>query len=176
MLPAEATEQVELFQKCLAQLEDNHETLKAILSVPKVDELPALDRAQALVGLGQLVGALFVLHNKATGSQPSEQLQKEQERIKLYSKKVSKAISADELRKARPTVTLDIAAANRFIDHSIPDLTKEQRQKLKEATDNLKRKAEEDDSAPKKKGSQKGGKHAKDAALEFLQKLKEDMK
>ena len=40
---------------------------------------------------------------------------------------VTKAESEELLRSSRRTVTLDVAASNRFIDHAIPDLTAEQR-------------------------------------------------
>ena len=40
---------------------------------------------------------------------------------------VTKAESEEILRSSRRTVTLDVAASNRFIDHAIPDLTAEQR-------------------------------------------------
>ncbi len=55
-----------------------------------------------------------------------------QERLEKYDKKVRKALAVEELASTRPAVTLDIAAANRFIDHAIPDLSKEQKERLKQ--------------------------------------------
>lgn len=57
-----------------------------------------------------------------------------QERIKLYDKKLKKARARDELARSRPTISLDVAAANRFINAAIPELTQEQKQQLKQVT------------------------------------------
>jgi hypothetical protein len=45
---------------------------------------------------------------------------------------VKKAVAEHELGKLRPTTTLNVAAATRFIDHAIADLTPEQRQRMKQ--------------------------------------------
>lgn len=54
-----------------------------------------------------------------------------QERLAAYEKKVKKAITADDLARHRPGTSLNIAAANRFIDAAIPDLTQEQKQAIR---------------------------------------------
>ena len=55
-----------------------------------------------------------------------------QKRVEQYTIKVKKAAGEHELSKLRPKTTLNVAAAARFIDHAIPDLTPEQRQRMKQ--------------------------------------------
>ena len=55
-----------------------------------------------------------------------------QERVSTYEKKVQGTLTHDEVSRTKPGASLNIAAANRFIDHAIPDLTAEQRQQLKQ--------------------------------------------
>lgn len=54
-----------------------------------------------------------------------------QERLAAYERKVKKAVTADDLARSRPGTSLNIAAANRFIDAAIPDLTAAQKQQLR---------------------------------------------
>ena len=55
-----------------------------------------------------------------------------QERVSTYEKKVQGTLTHDEVSRTKPGASLNIAAANRFIDDAIPDLTAEQRQQLKQ--------------------------------------------
>lgn len=54
-----------------------------------------------------------------------------QERLHVYRKKVTKAAARRELQTTAPTLTLNVAAANRFIDAALPDLTVQQKQALR---------------------------------------------
>ena len=56
-----------------------------------------------------------------------------QERLKFYGRKVRKLESATFLAKHQPSLDLDVAAANRFITHAIPDLRRDQKRALKQA-------------------------------------------
>lgn len=56
-----------------------------------------------------------------------------QERLKVYGKKIRRLESEEYLAKTRPSLEVNIAAANRFINNAIPDLSKEQKQALKQA-------------------------------------------
>lgn len=51
---------------------------------------------------------------------------------------MTKAESAEYLRTHKPSGSVDVAAANRFISHALPDLTDEQRRKLKQETEAVK--------------------------------------
>ena len=55
-----------------------------------------------------------------------------QDRLKAYGKKVRKLESAEYLALHKPATEINIAAANRFINHAIPDLSKEQKAALKQ--------------------------------------------
>ena len=55
-----------------------------------------------------------------------------QERLKVYGKKVRKLESAEYLAVNKPALELNVGAANRFISHAIPDLSREQKVALKE--------------------------------------------
>ena len=57
-----------------------------------------------------------------------------QERLKLYSKKLRKEESEKWLKEHKPSLTVDVAAANRFISTAIPDLTPAQRETLRKAS------------------------------------------
>ena len=54
------------------------------------------------------------------------------ERLRHYSRKVQKLQSADYLARHRPSVTLNIAAASRFIDNAVPDLCTQQKAALRQ--------------------------------------------
>jgi hypothetical protein len=54
-----------------------------------------------------------------------------QERLRLYDKKLQKAESEQWLKEHRPSLSVSVAAANRFISAAIPDLTPEQRKALR---------------------------------------------
>lgn len=51
---------------------------------------------------------------------------------------MTKAESAEYLRTHKPSGSVDVAAANRFISHALPDLTDEQRRKLRQDTEAVK--------------------------------------
>ena len=50
----------------------------------------------------------------------------------MYGKKVRKLESAEYLAVNKPALELNVGAANRFISHAIPDLSREQKVALKE--------------------------------------------
>lgn len=55
-----------------------------------------------------------------------------QTRLRQYGDKVEKVKNEKELKAAKKLTNVNIAAANRFISHAIPDLTKEQKQALRQ--------------------------------------------
>lgn len=64
-----------------------------------------------------------------------------QARIQAYAQKVEKAASAQWLSDHRPTTSVNIAAANRFISHAIPELTSDQKTALREVCHTVLRQA-----------------------------------
>jgi exosome complex protein LRP1 len=99
--------------------------------------LPPLDRARLHLAQASAVAALYGLLLKAGGRDAAADggASREGERLAAYTRKVKRAAGAIE----RPSVTLDIAAASRFIDHAIPDLSAEQREALRSAGQAAKR-------------------------------------
>uniref|UniRef100_A0A6U2J8D4 Uncharacterized protein n=1 Tax=Chlamydomonas euryale TaxID=1486919 RepID=A0A6U2J8D4_9CHLO len=61
----------------------------------------------------------------------------EARRLAQYERKVRKAEADNLLRRDRPAAVLDVAGANRFISHSMPELTPEQKRRLAAATAEL---------------------------------------
>lgn len=165
-LNAEANWQLDKFAQPLQDLEQALELLGEV----DVSTLSLLDSAQYHYGVAEVVLTLYNSIYRLRGKKnTSARFEKEVQRLQQYRKKVQKALSAEELRNNRPTATLNIAAANRFIDHAIPDLTTEQRQALKRASKEVSDKKNGTAVGPKK---QKPNTAAKDAALAFLTALK----
>ena len=55
-----------------------------------------------------------------------------QKRVRIYLNKINQAADKLDLQNSKRTLDIDIVAANRFISSAIPELTSEQRQRLKE--------------------------------------------
>ena len=68
----------------------------------------------------------------ASGSPQALTFDAVQKRVSLYLSKIDQAANKQELQNAKQTLEIDVGAANRFITSAIPELTVEQRQKLKE--------------------------------------------
>ena len=58
-----------------------------------------------------------------------------QARLDLYKRKVAKVESEKWLQEHKPTLTVDVAGANRFISAAIPELRPRQKQALCQVTD-----------------------------------------
>lgn len=93
-----------------------------------------LTRARAFVALAHCITVLFDRYLRTAGIDVDEHaLMKEKERWRLYDKKLRRLINECELKTSSRTTTINLAAANRFIEHAIPDLSAEQRTALKQA-------------------------------------------
>eukprot|EP00951_Prasinocladus_malaysianus_P011916 scaffold88337_cov41-Prasinocladus_malaysianus.AAC.1 len=65
--------------------------------------------------------------------EPSEHpLKKAKDRMLAYSKRVASAVAEHELSTSSRALSVDISAANRFIEHAVPDLSAEQKRQLKQ--------------------------------------------
>eukprot|EP00967_Tisochrysis_lutea_P068885 scaffold90402_cov21-Tisochrysis_lutea.AAC.1 len=97
--------------------------------------LSHLERARGMHALGQVMHTLQQLHMKACGLDPQKHFvtdihkvgwvrvsivaiggggESECERLEAYKKKVAKAVAAHELATSKPTVSLNVSAANRY--------------------------------------------------------------
>ncbi|EXB86665.1 hypothetical protein L484_013195 [Morus notabilis] len=143
------------------------------LSDPEVlAELPPLQRAESLLLLAKATTTLFAVRLRCNGVDPDEHpVKSEFERLSLYQDKLERFL---DLSKApvRPSTTLNFQAATRFIEHSLPDLTPEQRQSMRNISkgEGKKIKYVETNVQKKRKYPSTEKKSVQTAAKEFLEK------
>ncbi|CAO2206364.1 unnamed protein product [Urochloa humidicola] len=95
-----------------------------------VAELPPLLRARAFLAVAQAATSLLAVRLRCSGIDPDEHpVKKEFERLSLCQEKLNRF---DDWEKAplRPTTTLNTQAAARFIGHSLPHLTSDQKRSM----------------------------------------------
>ncbi|XP_057479059.1 uncharacterized protein LOC130766338 [Actinidia eriantha] len=140
-------------------------------------EMPPLPRAKSLLLLAKATTTLFTLRLRCNGVHPDDHAVKsELGRLSLYQDKLEQFI---DLSKAplRPSTTLNTQAATRFIGHSLPDLTPEQRQSLRDISKGEGPKIKYvERSVHKKRKYQPGeNKSVRTAAQEFLEKAAREL-
>ncbi|KAJ7966276.1 nuclear nucleic acid-binding protein C1D [Quillaja saponaria] len=103
------------------------------LSNPEVlAQLSPLQRAQSLLLLAKTISTLYTLKLRCTGVNPADHpVKSELGRLSLYQDKLERFLSLSR-EPLRPSTTLNYQAATRFIEHSLPDLTPEQRQNMRD--------------------------------------------
>lgn len=135
-----------------------------------------LEKAEVHLALAQSITALLNLLIKIRGKDPSDyKFDKEEKRILQYEKKVRKALAEHETKKR--TLEVDVAALNRFISASLPELSAEKRRKLRSVEHHSKKNKDEspeEGSSKKKKKRRKNEQNNnstdhKEAAIAFLQ-------
>lgn len=114
-----ALAQLRAFEAALAGLAEAVRALCAQLAPPAgpdAQPLSHLDRAQVLLKLAQAMHDLHQMHMRARGLDPGKApaVHAEGERLAAYGKKVAKAVAAHELSTSRPSVSLNVGAANRY--------------------------------------------------------------
>ncbi|MEW5317486.1 MAG: hypothetical protein WDW38_008777 [Sanguina aurantia] len=145
-LPEGIATQMTDFTAALAKLK---RSLAAFTAMPcaALQGFSPLERAEAFLALAECANVLCHMHLRASGSDPMEHNVKgELERLKQYRKKVNRVTAADELSRARPTVKLDIAAANRFINHAMPSFSDDQAERLRLMTQIYKQKTADEEA------------------------------
>ncbi|KAK9100177.1 hypothetical protein Scep_023607 [Stephania cephalantha] len=140
-------------------------------------EMPPLERAQSLFALAKAVSTLVTLRLRCHGVHPDEHpINTELERLSLYQEKLDRAV---DLSKAplKPSTTLNYKAATRFIEHSLPDLTKEQKQSMREISrgNGKNRLSDRENGKKKRKYQSKGRQSIQAAAEEFLKKAAKEL-
>ncbi|KAJ0030645.1 nuclear nucleic acid-binding protein C1D [Pistacia vera] len=148
------------------------------LSDPDVlAEMPPLERAQLLFLLAKATTILYTLRLRCSGVHPDDHsVKSELERVSLYQDKLTRFI---DLSKAplRPSTTLNYQAATRFIEHSLPDLTPEQRKNMKDISrgEGTRIKYTERSVQKKRKYQSSETKNVQAAAKEFLEKAAREL-
>ncbi|MCO5556823.1 hypothetical protein L7F22_010376 [Adiantum nelumboides] len=130
-VPQEAPAAVATISSELESVEERLRNLLFLLQQPStLASLPALNRSAAFLSLSKTLNALFAVHLRCRGLSVEDHiLNSEVERVSLYDGKVGHFIDNLNGPKHR-AVVVNLEAANRVIEHSIPDLTEEQKKGL----------------------------------------------
>ncbi|KAG9455888.1 hypothetical protein H6P81_000396 [Aristolochia fimbriata] len=166
--------------KTLSYLEELKSQLFDFLAVAEPDvlaEMMPLQRAQALLTLAKTVSTLVTLRLRCSGVHPDNHpVKAELERVSLYQEKFERF---NDWSKAplRPSTTLNCPAATRFIEHSLPDLTPEQRRSMRDLsrTEGAKSSFHEIISPKKRKWQSSDTQSVQIAAQEFLEKASREL-
>ncbi|KAE8735907.1 pentatricopeptide repeat-containing protein [Hibiscus syriacus] len=164
----------------LVNVENLRTHLLQFLSLSDPDvlaEMSPLQRAQAFFSLAKASTTLFALRLRCSGVHPDDHpIKSELERLSLYQEKLERFI---DLSKAplRPSTTLNSQAATRFIEHSLPDLTPEQRLNMRQISKGEGTRIKYSDSnVQKKRKYQSSEKQSvQNAAKEFLEKAAREL-
>ncbi|KAG6555052.1 hypothetical protein Mapa_003085 [Marchantia paleacea] len=131
LLPPEVLANVNNVDKALQKVEEQLNLLLPICTREVMDQLTPIEQASAFLLLSKTVNTLFCLQLKTDGVSPDEHNARgELERYDLYKKKVQAALDRSK-GPQRPTINLDIRAANRFIEHAIPNLPEDKKKQLR---------------------------------------------
>ncbi|XP_077240753.1 sas10/Utp3/C1D family [Tasmannia lanceolata] len=172
---------MESISRTMISLEEMKPNLVEFLALAEPDvitELPPLQRAHALLLLAKSMSTLFTLRLRCSGVQPDDHAVKtELERLSLYEEKLHKY---NDWSKApsRPSTTINYQAATRFIEHSLPDLTPEQKQSMQDISKGEVGKSSlyENRNAYKKRKYQSSNKQSiRASAQEFLEKATREL-
>lgn len=140
--------------------------------------LTPLQRARAFLVLAKASCSLLSTRLRCNGIRPEDHaIRTEFERLSLYEDKLERF---NDWNKAplRPSTTINRQAATRFIGHSLPDLTPEQRQSMREIGkgEGTRGRLTEHRSDPKKRKHWSSEKQsARIAAQEFLEKAAREL-
>lgn len=141
-----------------------------------ISELDPIQRAQSLLLLAKATTTLFTLKLRCNGVDPDDHpVSSELERLKLYQEKLDRCINLSNA-PLRPSTTLNYQAATRFIEHSLPDLTSDQRKNMREISrrEGVKREHSEGNVSKRRKYlSSKTS--VKTATQEFLEKATREL-
>ncbi|EAZ06306.1 hypothetical protein OsI_28540 [Oryza sativa Indica Group] len=97
-----------------------------------IAELPPLRRARAFLAMAKAAASLFAGRqlSRCSGVDPDEHpIKKEFERLSLWEEKLNRFEDWDKA-PLRPTTTVNTQAAARFIGHSLPHLTTDQKRSM----------------------------------------------
>lgn len=161
----------------LQQLRTHFNEFLSLSSDPQVlSQMPPLQRAHSLFIHAKITSTLLALNLQCSGVHPDDHpIKSELDRLELYEDKLGRLL---DLSKAplRPSTTLNYQAATRFIEHSLPDLTPEQRENMRHISRGEGQKKNRPGRAGQKRKYQSSEKpSAKAAAKEFLEKAAREL-
>eukprot|EP00262_Sarcandra_glabra_P011044 TRINITY_DN26745_c0_g1_i1.p1 TRINITY_DN26745_c0_g1~~TRINITY_DN26745_c0_g1_i1.p1 ORF type:complete len:210 (+),score=37.41 TRINITY_DN26745_c0_g1_i1:114-743(+) len=172
---------IESINKTLINMDDLANNLTKFLAISEPDvlaEMPPLQRAHAFLLLAKSISAVFTTRLRCSGVHPDDHhVKTELERLSLYEEKLERYIDWSKA-PLRPSTTINHKAATRFIEHSLPDLTPEQKQSMREISGGkgVKSRFSEGRTAHKKRKYQSYEKSSvREAAQEFLEKATREL-
>lgn len=145
--------------------------------VDVLSEMDPLLRAQSLLYLTKATTTLFALRLRCNGVHPDDHpVKTELERLSLYQDKLQRFIDRSK-EPLQPSIALNYQAAARFIEHSLPDLTPEQRQSMKNISkaEGPKMKYTERNVHKKRRCQTSEKQSVRSAAQEFLEKAAREL-
>ncbi|XP_065850855.1 uncharacterized protein [Euphorbia lathyris] len=176
LVPESATDSAKTTLANLQQVETHLLQFLSLSDSETMAELPPIQRAQSLFMLAKATTLLFALRLKCNGIDLDEHpVKTELERLRLYQDKLERSI---DLSKAplRPSATLNYQAAARFIEHSLPDLTPDQRKSMREISkEGPKMKYLENRVQKKRKFQSSERRSVQAAASDFLEKASREL-
>ncbi|KAG6389566.1 hypothetical protein SASPL_151037 [Salvia splendens] len=131
VIPESVMEAVNRTRSNIDEVQANLEVLLSYCDTETLSTMEPLDRAQSLLLIAKTTTILFALRLRCKGVDPDDHpVKKEFGRLSLYQAKLQRCI---DLSKAplRPSTTINTPAAARFIEHSLPDLSSEQKQNMR---------------------------------------------
>nr|GEV30169.1 nuclear nucleic acid-binding protein C1D [Tanacetum cinerariifolium] len=133
-----------------------------------------LQKAHFFMLLAKATTTLYTMKLRCNGVDPDDHpVRSELERLRLYQEKLDKCINISNA-PLRPSTTLNYQAATRFIEHSLPDLTPDQKKSMREVS---RREVvnREGNVSKRRKYLSSNKKSVKTAAEEFLEKASREL-
>ncbi|KAL2236908.1 nuclear nucleic acid-binding protein C1D [Sesamum indicum] len=176
-IPESVMEAVRRTSGNMDEVKANLEEFLSYCTTETLSRMEPLERAQALFLVAKATTTLFALRLRCKGIDPDDHpIKKELERLELYQEKLQRSM---DLHKAplRPSATINPQAAARFIEHSLPDLSAEQKKSMREISrGESSRSKYSDRSLQKKRKYQSSEKQSvRAAAQEFLEKAAREL-
>ncbi|XP_021746284.1 nuclear nucleic acid-binding protein C1D-like [Chenopodium quinoa] len=178
IIPEKVMEGVRTTLANIDELQSNFDEFLSLTSDPEVlSQLPPLERAQSLLLLAKLTSVLLSVKLRCSGVYPDHHpIKGELDRLSRYQEKLERFVDKSRA-PLRPSTTVNTQAATRFIEHSLPDLTAEQRKRMRAISkgEEGRMKYSERNIQKKRKTPISDMKSVREAAEEFLQKAAREL-
>ncbi|XP_019167752.1 PREDICTED: nuclear nucleic acid-binding protein C1D [Ipomoea nil] len=177
VIPEAAMDALRRTSRNIDELHANMDQFLSACDADTLSRLSPLERAHCLLLLSKAATTVYALRLRCKGVNPDEHpVKSEIERLSLYQEKLQRSV---DLSKAplRPSATINAQAATRFIEHSLPDLTSEQKQSMREISkgEGTRMKYLERVVHKKRKYQSTDKQSVQSAAQEFLEKASREL-
>ncbi|XP_027355676.1 nuclear nucleic acid-binding protein C1D [Abrus precatorius] len=175
-VPESAMDAVNTTLSNLHQLRTHFHDFLSLSDPHLLSQMPPIQRAQSLFLLAKITSTLLALNLRCSGVHPDDHpIKSELDRLDLYEDKLQCLLDLSEA-PLRPSTTLNYQAATRFIEHSLPDLTPEQRKNMRNISRGEGHKMKHQERAGQKRKYQSSEKQSvQTAAKEFLEKAAREL-